>query len=235
MRQVILDTETTGLNPNDGHRVIEIGCIELIDRRITESTFHVYVNPDRLVDEKAIQVHGITNEFLLDKPNFADIADEFIDFIRGSELIAHNAPFDVEFLNAELKRIPNAPMLSDLILGGEAFDTYQFARLKRPGKRNSLDALCRDYRIDSTERSLHGALLDAELLTKVYLAMTREQSKIFANDSENATNSLFESVQKLKALKRSPRKITPTQDETANHQAFIQHMRREAKPLWDEQ
>jgi DNA polymerase-3 subunit epsilon len=179
MRQIILDTETTGLDPNQGHRVIEIGCIEMVNRRLTDRHFHAYINPERAIDQEAIEVHGITNEFLTDKPNFAGIVDELIEFIRGAELIAHNASFDVNFLEAELKRIPGAPSMVELMHGGVAVDTLAMAKEKRPGKRNSLDALCRDYKIDASERTLHGALLDAELLTRVYLAMTREQSRMF--------------------------------------------------------
>ena len=138
MRQIILDTETTGLDPKDGHRVIEIGCIELVNRRLTDQTFHVYINPEREIDQEAIDVHGITNEFLADKPNFAGIADEFVEFIRGAELIAHNASFDINFLDSELSRIPQAPNIFSLMHGGAAIDTLAMAKEKRPGKRNSL-------------------------------------------------------------------------------------------------
>ena len=236
MRQIILDTETTGLDPNSGHRVIEIGCIELVNRRLTDKTFHVYINPERAIDQEAIEVHGITNEFLADKPNFAGIADEFIDFIRGAELIAHNASFDVNFLDSELKRIPNAPSIFDLMHGGSAIDTLAMAKEKRPGKRNSLDALCRDYKIDASERTLHGALLDAELLTRVYLAMTREQSRMFGGGENQSQGSRFESIQKLNDLSREARILHPSVIEAENHQLFLNTLR-ESNPeiLWDKQ
>ena len=152
MRQVVLDTETTGLDPDQGHRIIEIGCVELINRRLTNRHFHVYINPEREIDPGAIEVHGITNEFLADKPNFAGVVDEFIAFVRGAELIIHNAAFDLGFLNAELVRLGRELRMGDLMAGGEALDTLAMARSKRPGKRNSLDALCRDYKIDASER-----------------------------------------------------------------------------------
>ena len=234
MRQIILDTETTGLDPNDGHRVIEIGCIELVNRRLTDRTFHVYINPEREIDQEAIAVHGITNEFLTDKPNFSGIADEFIEFVRDAELIAHNAPFDVSFLEAELERIPGAPSIFSLMHGGAAVDTLAMAKEKRPGKRNSLDALCRDYKIDASERTLHGALLDAELLTRVYLEMTREQSRMFGVSENQSQNSQFEPIQKLTELDRVPRILAPTKAESENHEAFLSALRNSSDEIiWD--
>ena len=234
MRQIILDTETTGLDPNDGHRVIEIGCIELVNRRLTDRTFHVYINPEREIDQEAIAVHGITNEFLTDKPNFSGIADEFIEFVRDAELIAHNAPFDVSFLEAELERIPGAPSIFSLMHGGAAVDTLSMAKEKRPGKRNSLDALCRDYKIDASERTLHGALLDAELLTRVYLEMTREQSRMFGVSENQSQNSQFEPIQKLTELDRVPRILAPTRAESENHDAFLSALRNSSDEIiWD--
>lgn len=234
MRQIILDTETTGLDPNDGHRVIEIGCIEMVNRRLTDRTFHVYINPEREIDQEAIAVHGITNEFLTDKPNFSGIADEFIEFIRDAELIAHNAPFDVSFLEAELERIPGAPSIFLLMHGGAAVDTLSMAKEKRPGKRNSLDALCRDYKIDASERTLHGALLDAELLTRVYLEMTREQSRMFGVSENQSQNSRFEPIQKLTELDRVPRILAPTKAESENHDAFLSALRNSSNEIiWD--
>ena len=234
MRQIILDTETTGLDPNDGHRVIEIGCIELVNRRLTDRTFHVYINPEREIDQEAIAVHGITNEFLTDKPNFSGIADEFIEFVRDAELIAHNAPFDVSFLEAELERIPGAPSIFSLMHGGAAVDTLSMAKEKRPGKRNSLDALCRDYKIDASERTLHGALLDAELLTRVYLEMTREQSRLFGVSENQSQNSQFEPIQKLTELDRVPRILAPTRAESENHDAFLSALRNSSDEIiWD--
>ena len=234
MRQIILDTETTGLDPNDGHRVIEIGCIEMVNRRLTDRTFHVYINPEREIDQEAIAVHGITNEFLTDKPNFSGIADEFIEFVRDAELIAHNAPFDVSFLEAELERIPGAPSIFSLMHGGAAIDTLSMAKEKRPGKRNSLDALCRDYKVDASERTLHGALLDAELLTRVYLEMTREQSRMFGVSENQSQNSQFEPIQKLTELDRVPRILAPTKAESENHDAFLRALRNSSDEIiWD--
>lgn len=234
MRQIILDTETTGLDPKDGHRVIEIGCIELVNRRLTDQTFHVYINPEREIDQEAIDVHGITNEFLANKPNFAGIVDEFVEFIRDAELIAHNASFDINFLDSEFSRIPGAPNIFSLMHGGAAIDTLAMAKEKRPGKRNSLDALCRDYKIDASERTLHGALLDAELLTHVYLAMTREQSRMFGGEDNQSQVSRFESIQRLTGLDRVPRVSKPTDAELENHQAFLSTLRETKEQLlWD--
>ncbi len=174
MRQIVLDTETTGLEHADGHRIIEIGCLEIYDRRITDRHFHVFLNPEREVDRGAMQVHGITNDFLADKPRFADVVDDFLDFINGSELIIHNAPFDVGFLNAELDRLqrPEPVQVEDV---ASILDTVVMARELHPGQRVSLDALCKRYEVDNSGRDLHGALLDAELLAEVYLAMTGGQ------------------------------------------------------------
>ena len=233
MRQVVLDTETTGLSPEEGHRVIEIGCVELVDRRLTDRIFHVYVNPDREVDHEAVGIHGLTNEFLADKPNFSGIADEFVDFIRGAEVVAHNANFDIGFLEAELERIPNIPSMTELMLGGAPLDTLAIAREKRPGKRNSLDALCREYKIDASERQLHGALLDAELLTLVYLAMTREQSLMFGGFEPDIEGSRFEKVKKLTELDRFPRIIEPSDKELQNHKLFLDELRKSGDIFWD--
>ena len=235
MRQVILDTETTGLDPSDGHRVIEIGCIEMVNRRLTDRTFHAYINPEREIEPEAIEVHGITNEFLKDKANFAGVAEEFIEFISGAELIAHNASFDLNFLETELQRIPDSPSIFDLIHGGVAIDTLAMAREKRPGKRNTLDALCRDYKIDASERTLHGALLDAELLTQVYLAMTREQNPMFAGIDNKQQGSRFEPVKKLSGLDRQPVVYEPNSSELENHHAFLAKIREVSDYLlWDE-
>lgn len=180
IRQVVLDTETTGLNPQEGHRIIEIGCVELVNRRLTQNRFHVYINPDRIIDQGAIEVHGITNEFLEDKPRFEDIAEDFIAFIRGAELIIHNAPFDVGFINHEFSLLDNGTgSVADY---SEVFDTLTYARKKHPGQRNSLDALCKRYGIDNSHRDLHGALLDAEILADVFLVMTGGQFSLLDED-----------------------------------------------------
>jgi DNA polymerase-3 subunit epsilon len=174
MRQVVLDTETTGLEHDQGHRIVEIGCVEIFDRRITQRTFHCYLNPDRLVEGGALEVHGITDDFLKDKPRFQDIVDDFLSFIEGSELIIHNAPFDVGFLDAELARLHRVPAVKISELAS-VLDTVALARQLHPGQRVSLDALCKRYEVDNSNRQLHGALLDAELLADVYLLMTGGQ------------------------------------------------------------
>ncbi len=173
MRQVVLDTETTGIG--EGHRIIEIGCLELVDRKLTGRQFHQYINPSRLVDPEAMEVHGITDEFLLDKPFFQGIAAEFIDFISGAQLVIHNAPFDVGFMDREFALVGGLPITRDICT---ILDTLVLARKMHPGQRNSLDALCRRYGIDNSHRELHGALLDSEILTEVYLLMTGGQTNL---------------------------------------------------------
>ncbi len=176
MRQIVLDTETTGLEPAQGHRIIEIGCVELINRRPTDNHFHHYLQPDREIDEGAIEVHGITGEFLRDKPRFAEVVDDFLDFVRGAELVIHNAAFDIGFLNHELKLLqPPRGELTELCT---VVDTLRLARSLHPGQRNSLDALCKRYGIDNSGRELHGALLDARILADVYLTMTGGQTAL---------------------------------------------------------
>ncbi len=180
MRQIILDTETTGLDPRQGHRVIEIAAVEMLNRRLTDNHFHRYLNPDRDIEEGAMQVHGITREFLQDKPRFPDIAQEFIEFVQGAELIIHNAPFDTSFLNMELALHGLHELQS---FSGEVIDTLIMARSLHPGQRNSLDALCKRYGVDNSTRTLHGALLDCELLAQVYLSMTRGQESLVMETS----------------------------------------------------
>jgi DNA polymerase-3 subunit epsilon len=176
MRQIILDTETTGLEPEEGHRVIEIGALEMEDRRLTGRHFHTYLNPERDIEEGALEVHGITLQFLQDKPRFADIAEEFMAFVEGAELVIHNAPFDLAFLDYELSLAgQGAGRLSD---SARVLDTLELARDLHPGQRNNLDALCRRYEVDNSSRTLHGALLDAEILADVYLAMTGGQEDL---------------------------------------------------------
>ena len=174
MRRIVLDTETTGLEPSEGHRIIELACLELFDRRATGRQFHRFLNPERAVDLAASQVHGMTADDLADKPRFADIADEFLEFVDGAELLIHNAPFDVAFLDAELERI-GRPRVSALC---SVRDTLEMAREVHPGRKNSLDALCERYGIDNARRTLHGALLDAQLLADVWVAMTRGQETL---------------------------------------------------------
>ncbi len=181
-RQVVLDTETTGLEPSQGHRIIEIGCVEMVDRRLTGNNFHQYMQPDREIDQGAMEVHGITNEFLADKPRFGDLVEDFVNYVSGAELIIHNAPFDVGFLNAEIARLGGAwSAIADYC---QVIDTLVMAKKMHPGQRNSLDALCKRYDINNSHRELHGALLDSEILAEVYLAMTGGQRALLLDSSD---------------------------------------------------
>ncbi len=186
MRQVVLDTETTGLEPELGHRIIEVGCIELVNRRRTGRHFHRYLCPEREIDPGALQVHGLSTEFLKGQPKFAEIAGDFLEFVRGAELIIHNAPFDVAFLDAEFARLPEGGAIAAHC---EVLDTLQMARRMHPGQRNGLDALCKRYSVDNSQRDLHGALLDAELLLEVYLAMSGGQGALGLDEGEQATET----------------------------------------------
>ncbi|CDZ79257.1 DNA polymerase III subunit epsilon [Legionella massiliensis] len=221
MRQVVLDTETTGIGPELGHRVIEIGCVELIERKITKNHFHVYLNPQREVDEGAFRVHGISTEFLQDKPLFKDVVRDFIAFIKGAELIIHNAVFDVGFLNSELKHANSKLQIKDL---STVCDTLVLAREKHPGQRNSLDALCKRYEIDNSNRTLHGALLDAEILASVYLAMTGGQANLFDDHGEQQDNIKVAIAEKSEVLVSASPVIAADTDELAKHQEFIQFL-----------
>lgn len=184
MRQIVLDTETTGIG--EGHRIIEIGCVELVDRKLTGNHYHQYINPMRLVDPEAMEVHGITDEFLEDKPLFADVANDFIEFIKGSQLVIHNAPFDVGFMDREFGMLRGYPKTADIC---SVLDTLVLARSMHPGQRNSLDALCRRYGIDNSHRELHGALLDSEILADVYLLMTGGQTSMSLDASSDSDTS----------------------------------------------
>ncbi|RUO35258.1 DNA polymerase III subunit epsilon [Aliidiomarina sanyensis] len=218
-RQVILDTETTGIDPEKGHRVIEIGCVEMIGRKLTGNHFHVYLNPERLVEEEAIRVHGITNEFLQDKPVFAQVADDFIEYIRGAELVIHNAPFDVGFLNHELRLLgSHKGQISDY---STVFDTLTYARERFPGQRNSLDALCKRFDVENAHRTLHGALLDAEILADVYLMMTGGQRKLFVpNKKKGQTQE--QGIKRLSSERPELRVIKASSEEAAAHQAYLE-------------
>lgn len=218
-RQVVLDTETTGLNPQEGHRIIEIGCVELVNRRLTGRHFHVYINPQRVIDSGAIEVHGITNEFLNDKPLFTDIADDFIQFIKESELIIHNAPFDVGFINHEFALLDKA--LGTVSQYSEVFDTLSFARKKHPGQRNSLDALCKRYGIDNSHRELHGALLDAEILAEVYLLMTGGQSSLLEEATDSGQEQTNLQVKRVLADRKPLAIIYCNDEELQQHQARL--------------
>ncbi|NOQ14398.1 MAG: DNA polymerase III subunit epsilon [Methyloprofundus sp.] len=230
-RQVVLDTETTGLNPKEGHRIIEIGCVELINRRLTDRQFHMYINPQRNIDAGAIEVHGITNEFLQDKPLFKDVADDFIDFIRGAELVIHNAPFDVGFMDREFSLLnPAAEKTADFCT---VFDSLVYARKKHPGQRNSLDALCKRYGIDNSHRDLHGALLDAEILSDVYLLMTGGQLSILEDDL--ADDGVEQEIQRLSSDRAALKVIHCSADELAEHQKTLEMLEKSSGAcLWNQ-
>ncbi len=217
MRQIVLDTETTGLEPRDGHRVIEIGALELIDRRLTGRHFHQYLNPERDIEDGALEVHGITREFLRDKPVFADVAQEFLDFIEGTELLIHNAPFDIGFLDMELGLINNPLRIEN---HAQVLDTLELARDLHPGQRNSLDALCKRYKVDNSGRNLHGALLDSEILADVYLAMTGGQSDLALGFEVSAVRE--GEGDEFEIMERPPLQILlPTDEELAFHEARL--------------
>lgn len=217
MRQIVLDTETTGIDPRQGHRIIEIGCVELVNRRLTGNHYHQYVNPVREIEAEAIEVHGITNEFLADKPLFKDIAKDFVDFIRGAELVIHNAPFDVGFMDHEfnLNRYPQektADMCSVL-------DTLVLARQLHPGQKNNLDALCKRYGIDNSHRELHGALLDSEILADVYLMMTGGQTDLNLSGHGSAgQGNQSEPIRRLSSDRKPLKVVKATADELKQHE-----------------
>jgi DNA polymerase-3 subunit epsilon len=220
MRQIILDTETTGLEPEQGHRIIEIGCVEMMNRRKTGRTFHRYLRPDREIDRGAQQVHGITNEFLLQQPRFPDVVDELIEFINGAELIIHNAAFDIAFLDAELKRLPGP--LRRMSTFCNVIDTLPLARQMHPGQRNSLDALCKRYGVDNSHRELHGALLDAQILLDVYLAMTGGQTALILGEaSEVRLDVAFEAVAAPSRIRAALRVVRATVEELAAHERTL--------------
>lgn len=217
IRQIVLDTETTGLNPQEGHRVIEIGCVELLNRRLSGRHFHVYINPEREIDAGAVEVHGITNEFLADKPVFSSIVEDFINFIRDAELVIHNASFDVGFLNHEFGLLNNGTGVVESY--SSVFDTLTFARKKHPGQRNSLDALCKRYGIDNSHRDLHGALLDAEILADVYLLMTGGQASLLDEEISSEEEGGSESViVRLPSNRPRLKVIQCDAEEVAEHQ-----------------
>jgi DNA polymerase-3 subunit epsilon len=215
MRQVVLDTETTGLDPAQGHRIIEIGCVELVNRRLTGNRYHQYLQPDREIDAAAVEVHGITAEFLADKPRFADIADDFLAFVKGCEMIIHNAPFDVGFLDAELERVGSS--WGKLLDHCTVRDTLAFARQLHPGQSCSLDALCRRYSIDNSQRELHGALLDAEILADVYLAMTGGQASLALEGEKGTFGAEGFSIRRVDSNRPRLRVLTATPAELQAH------------------
>lgn len=225
MRQIVLDTETTGLNPRTGDRVIEIGCVELMNRRLTGNNFHSYINPERDSEEGALAVHGLTTEFLSDKPKFAEIAGELCEYLKDAEIIIHNAPFDIGFLDAEFERL-KIPRFNQQV--GEVIDTLVQAKEMYPGKRNSLDALCDRYGISNAHRALHGALLDAELLAEVYLAMTRGQNSLTIDHLDEP--ELGSEGQVLEALPLADILFLPASaEELVEHEAMLDKLDKEAK------
>ena len=220
MRQIVLDTETTGLEPEQDHRIIEIGCVEMVDRRLTGNNFHVYLQPDRVIDAGAVEVHGITNEFLEDKPRFPDIVEDFLAYITGAELVIHNAPFDVGFMDHELTRMrADMPVITEIC---SVLDTLVLARRKHPGKRNNLDALCDRYAVDNSRRDKHGALLDAEILAEVYLAMTGGQTSLSLGGE--VTTGTRESVRRKIDATLSLPVIEAGEQELAAHADYLKHI-----------
>lgn len=223
-RQVVLDTETTGLEPSQGHRIIEIGCVELINRRLTGKHYHQYIQPEREIDQGALEVHGISNEFLSDKPIFAKVVDEFLAFIDGAELVIHNAPFDIGFIDHELKLAASKTKKTRDICG--VIDSLVLARKKHPGQKNNLNALCKRYAIDNSKRELHGALLDAEILADVYLMMTGGQTSLHLGaESESGSESVADagksSIIRLASSRKKLPVIMATSEEIAEHNTLL--------------
>jgi DNA polymerase-3 subunit epsilon len=225
MRQIVLDTETTGLNPRSGDRIIEIGCVELINRRLTGNNFHTYINPERDSEEGALAVHGLTTEFLSDKPKFAEIAKELRDYVNGAEIIIHNAPFDLGFLDVEFERV-SFPRFVEHV--DKVIDTLVQAKEMYPGKRNSLDALCDRYEISNEHRVLHGALLDAELLAEVYLAMTRGQNSLTIDLAIEETVTAGGGVIELASFAEII-VLQAAVDELVEHEALLDRLDKEVK------
>ncbi len=235
MRQIILDTETTGLEPTQGHKIIEIGCVEMIDRKLTGNHYHVYLNPKREIDEGAIEVHGITNEFLADKPLFQDIIDDFLEYVKGAELVIHNAPFDIGFLDWEIKMLNrNLGKMSDYC---SILDTLVLARQMHPGQKNNLDALCKRYFIDNSHRDLHGALLDSEILADVYLGMTGGQTDLSLTHKQDylTSNRDKEGIRRLPEDREPFKVIKSSAEELSEHQKYLQQIADDngGKVIWN--
>lgn len=228
-RQIVLDTETTGLYVNNGDRIIEIGCVEIIDRRITDNNYHQYINPERDSHEEALAIHGLTTEFLSTKPKFAEIAENFCKYIEGAELVIHNAAFDVGFLDAELKRL-KLPRIADITVN--VIDSLALAKKQFPGKRNNLDILCDRFEIDNSQRTLHGALLDAQLLAEVYLAMTRGQKSLIIDDSPSSNQQGNDSVSNVLASEIADIPmivLSATSEELATHESVLDGIEKDNK------
>jgi DNA polymerase-3 subunit epsilon len=221
-RQIVLDTETTGLEHRQGHRIIEIGCVELINRRLTGNNFHVYLNPQRESDQGAIEVHGITNEFLQDKPLFQDVSEALLTYLTGAELVIHNAAFDVGFLDAEYQRLEQQmPHIAEVCA---VHDTLLQARKMFPGQRNDLDSLCRRYEINNSHRELHGALLDAEILADVYLMMTGGQTALSLDATANQSSNDSDGFTKIDFSSLDLAIVQPTHQEAQNHVEWLERL-----------
>jgi DNA polymerase-3 subunit epsilon len=224
IRQIVLDTETTGLDPAQGHRIIEIGAVELVNRRLTGRNFQRYLQPDRPIETAAVLIHGISTEFLADKPRFADIAAELLEFISGAELIIHNAPFDIGFLDQELRQTGQAIRIRDIC---RVLDTLELARQRHPGQKNSLDALCKRYAIDNSQRALHGALLDAEILADLYLTMTREQVTLgLADTAATGERQAYPTSGRRPATRPPLTILRATSEERLAHQDYLERLER---------
>jgi DNA polymerase-3 subunit epsilon len=234
MRQIVLDTETTGLDPAQGHRVIELGCVELVNRKLTGRHLHLYINPEREVEAAALEVHGITNEFLADKPVFSAIADAFIEFVDGAELIIHNAPFDIGFLNHELALLNRG--YKTMTEYCSVLDTLAMARKKHPGQKNNLDALCKRYEVDNSQRELHGALKDAEILADVYLMMTGGQSSLSLGYEGGGETTLEGELVKLAPRSSSLKRIQPSAEELELHRKCLANIAKASggASLWEQ-
>jgi DNA polymerase-3 subunit epsilon len=233
MRQIVLDTETTGLSTGHGHRIIEIGCLELVNRRLTGREYHRFLNPERDIDEGAERVHGISRESLETEPRFGDIADEFLDFIKDAELVIHNADFDVGFLEYELGLMKHPkPAITD---HAQVLDTLKIAREIHPGQRNSLDALCKRYDVDASKRDVHGALIDAELLARVYLAMTGGQPALSLEASGAGTERRQGAARAARAVRSDLDLVVirATESENAAHESLLEKLREAGDCVWD--
>lgn len=229
MRQIVLDTETTGIDPNEGHRIIEIGCVEVIERELTGRNYHVYVNPEREVEAEAITIHGITNEFLADKPKFHEIADDFFEFIKGAELVIHNAAFDVGFMDSEFARLKPVRKTADHC---GIVDSLAIARAKHPGQKNSLDALCKRYGVDNSNRELHGALLDAEILADVYLMLTGGQTAL-SLDADGGEGGSGAAIRRANSDRAPLTVLRASDEENLAHNEFMDMMAKKAgETVW---
>ena len=232
MRQIVLDTETTGLEPNMGHRIIEIGAVELVNRKLTGRHYHEYINPEREIDDGALEVHGITQTFLADKPKFHEISESFLSFVAGADLVIHNAPFDLSFLNYELKRIERTqPKLESLCT---VTDSLVLARQKHPGQKNNLDALCRRYEVDNSQRDLHGALLDAEILADVYLLMTGGQTSLFGGAEDENKSEGKDAVAAADVRDLVVPLVKAASEEEAEHEKYLDFLGEQSGsvPVW---